>query len=90
MADPTRWWEARRAQSTKPATYKCPLCGGQLPAMSEHMLLFPEGDHSRRRHAHSGCVITARRSGKLVTKSEWQAGQPGRKSWFTWLHRSWP
>src|SRR5919109_2984704 len=41
MADP-RWWYVRRAQNLKPATYRCPLCGRQLPALSEHLLLFPE------------------------------------------------
>ncbi len=90
MADVTRWWEARRAQSTKPATYTCPLCGGQLPAMSEHMLLFPEGDHRRRRHAHAACVMAARRTGRLPTRAEWQAASRPprtgrfRTSWLPW------
>ena len=52
---------ARRTAS--PSTYRCPLCGQQLPALSEHMLLFPEGDHSRRRHAHTACVMRARQDG---------------------------
>jgi hypothetical protein len=42
-----RWWSVRRAQNAKPATYRCPLCGRHLPALSEHMLMFPEGDHTR-------------------------------------------
>lgn len=25
-----RWWALRRAQSRKPATYRCPFCGGYL------------------------------------------------------------
>lgn len=70
-----RWWDARRAHNRKPATYRCPLCGGQLPALSDHMLLFPEGDHSRRRHAHTDCVIRARREGRLPTESEWRRAQ---------------
>ena len=45
-----RWFEIRPAQNLKPATYVCPLCDGFLPALSEHMLLLPEGDASRRRH----------------------------------------
>jgi hypothetical protein len=65
------WWSVRRAQNRKPATYTCPLCGGFLPALSEHMLLLPEGDASRRRHAHSQCVIAARRAGRLPTRDEW-------------------
>jgi hypothetical protein len=86
MADAPRWWEARRAQNRKPATYTCPLCRRQLPSLSEHMLLFPEGDHSRRRHAHTACVLEARKQGKLRTKAEWEAAhapvtraQPGRE-----------
>ena len=70
MADP-RWWAVRRAQNLKPSTYRCPLCGRHLPALSEHMLLFPEGDRSRRRHAHTQCVLRARRSGRLPTRGEW-------------------
>jgi hypothetical protein len=71
-----RWWSARRAQNLKPATYRCPLCGQHLPALSEHMLIAPEGDSSRRRHAHTRCVIAARRAGRLATREEWQATQP--------------
>lgn len=73
---PARWWEIRRAQNRKPATYRCPLCGRHLPALSEHMLMVPEGDASRRRHAHSGCVLAARRAGRLPTREEWRRTQP--------------
>jgi hypothetical protein len=69
------WWEARRAQNRKPATYTCPLCHRLLPALSEHMLLFPEGDHSLRRHAHTTCVMRARKEGRLPTREEWLAAQ---------------
>jgi hypothetical protein len=62
----------RRAQNRKPATYRCPLCGGFLPALSEHMLIAPEGALDRRRHAHTDCVLKARRAGRLPTKDEWQ------------------
>jgi len=71
-----RWWYVRRAQNRKPATYRCPLCGGYLPALSEHMLIAPEGDSSRRRHAHTRCVIAARRGGRLPTREEWLRTQP--------------
>ena len=71
-----RWWEARRAQNLKPATYICPLCDLQLHAMSEHMLLVPEGDPSRRRHAHTDCVAQARRAGRLPTYEEWRKTKP--------------
>ncbi|MGH2871433.1 MAG: hypothetical protein ACRDL5_03115 [Solirubrobacteraceae bacterium] len=72
-----RWWEARRAQNRKPATYRCPLCGELLPALSEHMLIVPEGDASRRRHAHAACVLRARSAGQLRTREEWERSQPG-------------
>jgi hypothetical protein len=68
-----RWWTIRRAQNRKPATYRCPLCGGHLPALSEHVLLAPEGDTSRRRHAHTECALAARKAGRLPTVDEWRA-----------------
>jgi len=71
-----RWYNVRRAQNRKPATYRCPLCGELLPALSEHMLITPEGDSARRRHAHSACVLKARRAGRLPTRREWEATQP--------------
>ena len=71
-----RWWSVRRAQNRKPATYRCPLCGNYLPALSEHVLMVPEGDSSRRRHAHADCVLAARRAGKLPTREEWLRTQP--------------
>jgi hypothetical protein len=70
------WWEIRRAQNRKPATYRCPLCGAYMPALSEHMLMFPEGDRRRRRHAHTECVVNARRAGRLPTRAEYQRMQP--------------
>ena len=66
----------RRAQNRKPATYRCPLCGRHLPALSEHMLIAPEGDPSRRRHAHTECVLRARKEGRLPTRDEWLKTQP--------------
>lgn len=39
------------------------------------MLLFPEGDHSRRRHAHLACVMQARQQGRLPTRDEWAKRQ---------------
>ncbi|HEY3542229.1 MAG TPA: hypothetical protein VGK79_06775 [Gaiellaceae bacterium] len=54
------WWSVRPVRSLKPATYRCPLCGDLLHAMSDHLLIAPEGDASRRRHAHSECVRRAR------------------------------
>jgi hypothetical protein len=71
-----RWWLLRRAQNRKPVTYRCPLCGKHLPSLSEHMLIVPEGDSSRRRHAHTECVLEARRRGRLPTRAEWLKTQP--------------
>jgi hypothetical protein len=75
-----RWWSARRAQNAKPATYRCPLCGRHLHAMSEHVLIAPEGNMSSRRHAHTECVVAARRDGRLPSHDEWlrlQGPRPG-------------
>jgi hypothetical protein len=55
--EPADWWAVRRASSSKPSTYRCPLCGHSLHAMTEHTLIAPEGDASRRRHAHTECVL---------------------------------
>jgi len=59
-----RWWTVRRAQNRKPATYRCPFCGNYLPALSEHVLIAPEGDTTRRRHA------------RLPSREEWLRTQP--------------
>jgi hypothetical protein len=71
-----RWWAIRPAQNSKPSTYTCPFCRGRLPALSEHFLIAPEDDRSRRRHAHTACVLKARKAGTLPTLDEWRATQP--------------
>ncbi len=68
----------RPAQSTKPATYRCPFCGRRLHAMSAHTLIAPDGDAERRRHAHTECVLAARKAGTLPTYDDWRATQPRR------------
>jgi hypothetical protein len=73
---PARWWTTRRASSRKAATYRCPICGHRLPALSEHMLIAPEGDTRRRRHAHTECVLAARACGRLVLRDDWLRTQP--------------
>ncbi|MHB8242475.1 MAG: hypothetical protein ACYDHN_10835 [Solirubrobacteraceae bacterium] len=75
-----KWWTVRRAGSRKPATYRCPLCEHLLPALSEHMLIAPEGDTRRRRHAHTECVLRARARGELTLRDEWLATQPRQAS----------
>lgn len=82
-----RWWSIRRAQNRKPATYTCPLCGRYLPALSEHMLIAPEGDTQRRRHAHASCVLRAREQGRLPTREEWLKTQPRPPGVLTRLRR---
>jgi hypothetical protein len=79
MADAPRWWTVRAAQNLKPATYRCPFCHELLPALSEHMLVVPEGDSSRRRHAHSECVRAARAAGRLPLRED---VEPPRRGWF--------
>jgi hypothetical protein len=66
----------RPAQNRKPATYRCPFCGQHLPALSEHVLIAPEGDSGRRRHAHTTCVLREREAGRLPTEEEWRRTQP--------------
>ena len=81
------WWEVRPAANRKPATYRCPLCDRYLPALSAHMLLFPEGDHSRRRHAHTACVMRARAAGTLRLREDWIALQPRKPGIWARLRR---
>jgi hypothetical protein len=71
-----RWWTIRRAQNRKPATYTCPFCHRYLPALSDHVLVAPEGDSSRHRHAHTQCALAEREAGRLPTRDEWLATQP--------------
>jgi hypothetical protein len=40
------------------------------------MLIAPEGDTRRRRHAHTGCVLAARSQGRIVLHDEWLRTQP--------------
>jgi hypothetical protein len=72
-----RWYAVRPAANRKPSTYRCPLCGRRLPALSAHMLVLPEGDASRRRHAHSDCVLQARKAGRLPLREEVEPRRPG-------------
>jgi hypothetical protein len=41
------------------------------------MLVLPEGDPSRRRHAHAQCVANARRAGRLALREEIEPRPPG-------------
>ncbi len=44
------------------------------------MLIAPEGDSRRRRHAHTECVMRARERGELLLREEWQRSQPSEPS----------
>ncbi|MBJ7472576.1 MAG: hypothetical protein JHD16_14815 [Solirubrobacteraceae bacterium] len=73
---PAQWYSVRRAVNSKPSTYTCPFCRGHLLALTEHVLVAPEGDTTRRRHAHTQCTLKARAAGTLPSREEWQATQP--------------
>jgi hypothetical protein len=81
MADfrAARWYTIRPAQSRQPRTYRCPLCGRPLHAMSEHFLVMPEGDPVRRRHVHGHCVLQARKGGRMPLRED---VEPRRPSWL--------
>jgi hypothetical protein len=79
-----RWYEVRAAANLKPATYRCPFCQRHLPALTAHMLVFPEGDRARRRHAHSACVAKARSQGRLPLRED---VEPPRRGWLSRLLR---
>jgi hypothetical protein len=74
--EPAEWWSVRAAHNLKPATYRCPLCGYRLHAMSPHVLIAPEGDTSRRRHAHAECVQAALAQGRMTSRDAWRTSQP--------------
>lgn len=46
--------------------------------MSEHVVIAPEGDVEGRRHAHTECVLAARKAGTFKTYDDWRATQPRR------------
>jgi hypothetical protein len=82
--EPAAWWSVRSAQNLKPATYRCPLCGYRMHAMSPHILIAPVGDTSRRRHAHAECVQAAREQGRLPSYDEWRKTEPRRGIRLHW------
>ena len=72
-----RWYAIRRATNAQPKTYRCPLCGARFPALTEHLLVVPDGEPRRRRHAHATCVTAARRAGRLPLREEVEPRPPG-------------
>ncbi len=75
--DQARWYAIRPARNLKPSTYRCPFCDGHLPALTDHLLVYPEGDTTRRRHAHSACVMKAREAGRLPLREDVEPPRPG-------------
>ncbi len=51
------------------------------------MLIAPEGDGEQRRHAHTECVLAARKAGRLPTRDEWRADQPAKPGLLSRLFR---
>lgn len=72
-----RWYAVRPSGNRKPVTYHCPVCKGRLPALTAHMLVLPDGDPSRRRHAHTDCVMSARKEGRLPFREDVEPPEPG-------------
>lgn len=53
------------------------------------MLIAPEGDTRRRRHAHAECVLAARESGRLALREDWLRAQPRKPAlWRRLLRRA--
>ena len=80
-----QWWEVRTAQNRKAVTYRCPFCRQPLPSLMEHVLVLPEGDTRRRRHAHTECALAEKRAGRLPSKDQWLSEQPRKPSRFSRL-----
>jgi hypothetical protein len=47
----------------------------------------PEGDASRRRHAHTACALAERQAGRLPDRDEWRRTQPREPSLLSRLLR---
>jgi hypothetical protein len=75
----------RAAQNLKPVTYRCPFCRQLLPSMKPHVLVLPEGDVRRRRHAHTECALAEKRAGRLPSRDQWLKTQPRKPGRFSRL-----
>ena len=51
----------------------------------EHVLVLPEGDTRRRRHAHTECALAEKRAGRMPSYEQWLATQPQRTGRFSRL-----
>ena len=88
MVDDPKWWAIRTAQNLKPVTYVCPFCNELLPSMKAHVLILPEGDAKRRRHAHTECAMAEKRAGRLPSRDQYEETQPQRAGRFSRLLRT--
>ena len=55
--------------------------------MSDHVVIAPENDATRRRHAHTECVLAARQAGSFKTYDDWREEQPRRSLIRRYLRR---
>jgi len=56
--------------------------------MSDHVLIAPEGDADRRRHAHTECVLAARQAGTFMTYDDWRRTQPHPRGFLSHIFKS--
>jgi hypothetical protein len=56
--------------------------------MSDHLVIAPEGDAERRRHAHTACVLAARKAGTFRTYDDWRETQPRRSFLARYFRRA--
>ncbi|NIP81323.1 MAG: hypothetical protein GWM90_19765 [Gemmatimonadetes bacterium] len=82
MAAEPRWWEVRSARNPSGAFYRCPFCDGPVHAATEHLLVVPEGDAARRRHAHTECAREARERGELPLREDVRPEGGFLRRWF--------
>jgi hypothetical protein len=85
VSDAPKWWAIRHAENLKPVTYVCPFCEELLPALKPHVLVLPEGDVRRRRHAHAECAMAEKRAGRLPSREQYESTQPSRPGRFSRL-----
>jgi hypothetical protein len=78
------WWDVRMARNPSGSIYTCPLCEGPIHSSTEHMLITPDGNPNRRRHAHTECVREAIDAGRLPVRADRQETTLG---WFARLRQ---
>jgi hypothetical protein len=56
--------------------------------MSDHVVIAPENDAARRRHAHTECIVAARKAGTFKTYDDWREQQPRSSRLRRYLRRA--